>query len=203
MQRAFVRFGFGALATFGLTLAASTVHAQEFYRAGKISVALERGFGIHYTSQEFDPDNGPSNDFDATAIGLGWYGALSAYHWTRGAVDGFITDQLSIGGSLGFFSHSGDADDDGFLFAPRVGYAIPLSRVFTFWPRGGVTFYDTANRSVFGLSGEAMFVASPSPSWGILFGPTLDLGFIGDAGNDVDYTEFAIGFPAVGLMGTF
>ena len=120
-----------------------------------------------------------------------------------GPVDGFVIDRLSLGGSLAFFTQSGDADGDGVLFSPRVGYAIPLSSVFTFWPRGGFTFLKLGEASLFGLTAEAMFVAQPKPNWGILFGPTFDLGFIGDAGNDVDWSHIAIGFPAVGLMATF
>jgi hypothetical protein len=198
MQRVLLRTAFAALAVIALGLTAAPSHAQHFYDAGKISVALERGFGIHHVSRDQEP-----NDFDGTTIGIGWYGALTPFHYTRAALDGFIMDQLSLGGSLGFFSQSGDPDADGFLFAPRVGYAIPISRVFTFWPRGGLTYWDFANTSVFALSGEAMFVASPSPNWGILFGPTIDIGFMGESGDDDDFSEIAIGFPAVGLMGTF
>lgn len=184
-------------------LSAPTAFAQPFYESGEVSVALERGFGIHYVHSEIDLP-GPAGDFefDGTTFGIGWYGALTPLHWTRAAVDVFVIDQLSVGGSLAFFSQSGDADGDGILFAPRVGYAIPLSRIFTFWPRGGLIFYDVGDRSIFGLAGEAMFVVSPQPSWGVLFGPTLDLGFVGDD-NDNDASEIALGFPAVGLMGTF
>jgi hypothetical protein len=192
--------GIGAIASV-LTLAARS-NAQPFYDAGEISVALERGFGIHHVSESGENDAGQEWDSSSTVIGIGWAGAVTPFHWTRAAIDGFIIDQLSLGGSIGFYSQSGDSDGNGFLFAPRVGYAIPLSRVFTFWPRGGLTYYDQGDRSVFGLSGEAMFVASPDPSWGILFGPTLDLGFFGDDGDN-DYTAIAIGFPAVGIMGTF
>jgi hypothetical protein len=199
MQRLLVRIAFAALAALALGLTATPSNAQNFYSSGKISVALERGFGIHHVSRDWDP----GGDEDGTVIGIGWYGALTPFHWTRAALDGFIMDQLSLGGSLGFFSQSGDPDADGFLFAPRVGYAIPISRVFTFWPRGGFTYWDFANSSVFALAAEGMFVASPSPNWGILFGPTIDLGFMGEAGDDVDFSEVAIGFPSVGLMGTF
>lgn len=198
MQRSFVRLGFGTLVGLAAALTATPSAAQQFYDSGAISIALERGFGIHHVSVDADPGGG----WDGTTIGIGWYGSLTPFHWTRAAIDGFVTDQLSIGGSIGFFTQSGDPDFDGFLLAPRVGYAIPLSRVFSFWPRGGFTFYDTGNRNVFAFSGEGMFVVTPRPGWGILFGPTLDLGLMGEDG-DTDITEVAIGFPAVGLMGTF
>jgi hypothetical protein len=58
--------------------------------------------------------------------------------------------------------------------------------------------------SQFALTGEAMFVAVPRAGWGILFGLTLDLGIAGETQeDDDDWREFAIGFPSVGLMGTF
>jgi hypothetical protein len=53
------------------------------------------------------------------------------------------------------------------------------------------------------LGGEAMFVASPRPGWGILFGITLDVGFTGERDDETDWTETSIAFPSVGLMGTF
>lgn len=204
MQRTLIRSGFAALSALFVSLGARESSAQSFYDRGKISVALERGFGVHYTSQNEDPE-GPGNDRDrdGASIGVLWYGALTPYHWTRAAIDGFIMDRLSLGGSIAFYTQVGDFDDDGFLFAPRVGYALPLSQMFTFWPRGGVTFWDQGNRSVFGISLEGMFVFSPNPNWGVLFGPTLDWGFIGGAGNDVDYSEFSLGIPSVGLLATF
>lgn len=203
MQRKLVRIGTAALAVSTLVFV-SAARAQPFYQAGQVSIALERGFGIHHVSSTREPDVGAEQDFDATVIGVGWAGAVTPLHYTRAAIDGFITDQLSLGGSLGFFSQSGDWEGNGFIFSPRVGYAIPLSRVFTFWPRGGFTYYDIGDTHLIALSGEAMFVASPHPSWGILFGPTLDFGFTGEQGGDnADYTAFSIGFPAVGLMGTF
>ena len=202
MQRTTVRVGSIVASTLSLLTLGTPAAAEPFYGSGQISVALERGFGIHHVSQNWDPDFGPEVESDATVIGLGWAGAVTPLHYTRAALDVFLSGQLSLGGSFGFFSQSGDADASGVLIAPRVGYALPISRIFTFWPRGGLTFYDFGNQSLLALSAEAMFVASPHPNWGVLFGPTIDLGFTGEQG-DADYTAFSIGFPAVGLMGTF
>lgn len=198
------RLGFGAMVGSVLLLSAEASHAQAFYESGQVSVALERAFGIHHVNSEVDRPGAPGDEeFSATNVGIGWGGALSPFHYTRAAIDGFISDQLSLGGSLGFFSQSGDWNNSGFLLSPRIGYAIPLSRAFTFWPRGGLTYFDIEQHSELALTGEAMFVASPQPSWGILFGLTLDLTVAGDAANDGDRSGMAIGFPAVGLMGTF
>lgn len=201
------------LATLGFSIAAFVVglsatreaHAVDYYRAGKISVSLERVFGLHYWHSSVEPPNGvgPDSVSSGTVVGLGWYGPLSPYHQGRAAVDGFIIDRLSLGGSIGFFSSSGDRDDSGLLLYPRVGYVIPISNVFSFWPRGGFSFIKGDNTSLFGFAAEAMFVASPHEDWHILFGPTIDVGVAGHQPGDRDWSHFAIGFPAVGLMGTF
>lgn len=201
MLQKIARLWLGTLAVCTLCLTASPSSAQPFYRSGEISVAIERGFGIHYSSASTEV-GGQEFDASYTAIGLGWAGAISPFHHSRAAIDGFVTDQLSLGGSIGFFTQSGDAEGDGFIFSPRVGYAVPLNDTFTFWPRGGLTYWDREATNVLAISGEGMFVISPTPSWGILLGLTLDLGFTGENG-DGDYTEFSLGFPAVGIMGTF
>jgi hypothetical protein len=212
MTRKIASLGF-SIAAFVLGLSATrNAHAVDYYRAGKVSVSLERVFGLHYWHTSVERAN-PFNGDDVssgTVIGIGWYGAQSPYHWGRAAVDGFIIDRLSLGGSIGFYSQSGDADGSGFLIYPRVGYVIPISNVFSFWPRGGFSYMHFENTApgggdggLFGFAAEAMFVASPSDDWHILFGPTLDFGFAGTRNDDRDFTHFTIGFPAVGLMGTF
>jgi hypothetical protein len=198
MQRTMLAAGLFLAALFS----SSRSQAQNFYDSGEVSVAIERGLGIHFVHQSFDGPGDFDGERDGTAFGIGWYDPVSIYHRPRAAVDVFVTDQLSIGGSLAFYTLTGDPDGDGFLFSPRVGYAIPLSDLFTFWPRGGITFVSINDDSLFGISGEAAFVLTPQPSWGIILAPTLDFGFIGDD-DGADYTEFALGIPAVGILGNF
>ncbi|HET9929723.1 MAG TPA: hypothetical protein VFQ35_03510 [Polyangiaceae bacterium] len=203
MTRKLASLGF-SIAAFVLGLSATReAHAVEYYRAGKVSVSLERVFGLHYWHSSVEQANGLDSVSSGTVVGLGWYAAQSPYHLGRAAVDGFIIDRLSLGGSVGFYSASGDNDDSGVLLYPRVGYVIPISRVFSFWPRGGFSFIKGDSSSLFGLAAEGMFVASPSDDWHILFGPTFDFGLTGHVNGDRDWSHFAIGFPAVGLMGTF
>lgn len=194
------------LSTAFALLIARPSHAQ-FYDSGEVSIAIERAFGIQYSNVEVD--DGPWEiDISGTSIGLGWQGGwqdgslLTPLHAARLALDVFVADQLSVGGALGFFTHTGEVDDvEGLLFAPRVGYAIPLSRAFTFWPRGGFSYWNVDDNSLLAVTGEAMFLASPRPGWGILFGLTVDVGITGEAGNS-DRSEQAIGVP-VGILGTF
>lgn len=203
MKRQLGPLGLSLAGLCGLLFSTATAEAQEFYRAGQISIAAERLFGIHYLHSEVDTPDPGSNIHNSTTVGLGWYGPVTPLHVPRAAIDGFIIDRLSLGGSIGFFTRAGDADTDGVLFSPRVGYAVPISRVFTFWPRGGFTYIGVDNGALFGLSAEAMFVATIRPDWSVLFGPTMDIMFVGNQGEHVDWNEFSLGLPTVGLMVTF
>jgi hypothetical protein len=193
-------------ASAAMLLGSRPVLAADFGKAGNVSVALERTFGIHYANTTVDPDgDGPlgSNSDSATAIGFGWYEPITAIHSARAALDVFVIDRLSVGGSIAFFTQTGDNDQDGVLFSPRVGYSFELSKLFTFWPRGGFTYVKVEDRSLFGLTLEPMFVLWPRPSWGVLLGPTLDFEFVGSVGGDSNASQFSIGIPTVGLIATF
>jgi hypothetical protein len=91
------------------------------------------------------------------------------------------------------------------LLYPRIGYGIGLGDSVTFWPRGGLTSYSEEESggapeyTQLALSGEAMFVVWPRNGWGILMGPTLDLGITGEAG-DADFQQRALGIT-FGMLG--
>lgn len=154
-----------SLAAFSLAAHAS---AQTFGRRGNFSFAADRLMGLYL----FDAD-GQNTEF---IMGLGGppRAGMGEFNSPRLGLDGFVTNGLSIGGSLWIWHH-GNADWTGFLVAPRVGYAIPIGRHFGFWPRGGLTLWDGNHRDDDGvaLTGEALFWGSPD-KWGFLFGPTLD-----------------------------
>lgn len=125
----------------------------------------------------------------------------------RFGLDFFVTEGVSVGGSL-FFSTQSTKDEieaggttnesDGpktttFGFAPRVGYAMPFDETFSFWPRAGITYLsrsvtvtDTttnteskASQSALDFTVEAMFGISPFSHFAMLVGPYLDLGLSG------------------------
>jgi hypothetical protein len=166
-----------------------------------VTIAIERAFGFHMLHTEIG-----DQERDLSALGLLWLRSESAFHQPRAAIDFFLTDGLSLGGSVAFYSWGGDADRDGFLLAPRVGYAIGLGTSATFWPRGGITYFNeeeaggSPEYTQLGLTGEAMFVIWPRRDWGILLGPTLDLGFSGEVGNE-DFHQRAFGVT-FGLLGS-
>lgn len=212
MKATLTNVGLGLLALASGLLLPANVAAQtyrysgSYYAQGKVSLSIERAFGVHFVSNHYHrDDNGDEWSDSGANIGLGWQGSLSPFHVARLAIDGFLIDRLSLGAGVGFYTQTGDPNGNGFVFAPRMGYVIPISRAFSFWPRGGVSFFTAnGNENLFALTGEAMFAASPSPDWSILFGATIDGAFVGKSpGPNRDHTQVAIGIPTVGIMGTF
>ncbi|HEU5074249.1 MAG TPA: hypothetical protein VFU02_08750, partial [Polyangiaceae bacterium] len=157
-------------------------------------------------------DNGDEVDIDRQGFSLGWShtGQPFPYWAARFAFDIFVIDNLSVGGAFGFVSQDNDDDDDGddddgrggFIFAPRVGYFIDFGEYFGFWPRGGFTVYDLddPDQSQGLLTLEPYFTFAPRDGFGFLFGPVIDLGFSGEAGDDVDLREKSFGV-AIGMFG--
>jgi hypothetical protein len=202
MKRTLASVGLCCLASLLPLLTAKPAEAQNFDRSGSVSISLERVFGVHYLHDELERPGGTDVQ-SGTVLGVGWYNTPSPLHWPRVALDGFITDRLSIGGAFGYFTQGDDFHGDGLLFSPRIGYVFPISRVFSFWLRGGVTFVKLNSDSLFGIAGEGLFVVSPKPTWGITFGPTLDFDFVGDRGPNTHWRQYSFAFPTVGILGTF
>jgi hypothetical protein len=179
--------------------------AQDLGLQGDLTLGIERAFGFHWTTTSWDnvpPDQ--DNDTSHTVVGIGWYRAETAHHNPRVGLDYFIVDQLSLGGSLGFWSAGGDRDGDGFMIFPRVGYVIPFGDIAGFWPRGGLAYYSEGggqNWDQLVLGAEGSFYVRPLPDWAILFGPTMDLGVTGGVG-DADFNQHSIGLT-FGLLGRF
>lgn len=180
----------------------ATSHAEELGQQGTAVLAVERVFGINFQHSSWD---GADEDRDVSSVGFGWLRSESAYHVPRAAFDYFVTDGLSIGGSVGFFVWGNDGDRTGFLISPRVGYAFMFNDWAGFWPRGGLTYYaeeeGNADYNQFALSLEGMFAFVPGTEWAILLGPTIDLGLTGEV-EDTDYSQRAFGITT-GLAGMF
>jgi hypothetical protein len=105
-----------------------------------------------------------------------------------------VVEHLSLGGSVGFFTFSqssaGSNGVTGFLFAPRVGYAIPLSPVVSFWPRVGLTYITlsgngsgSGSSSLTAVTVEAPFVFAARHVY-VSVAPTLDLGVGGSSSSN-------------------
>jgi hypothetical protein len=129
--------------------------------------------------------------------------------------DYFVTEMISIGGSLGYSTSSGSQKDNNsgvsqdtptytlVALSPRVGFGIPITGSFTFWPRVGFQYVNgksttknVANNgtsteasdstTLYGLFVEGMFVYAPVPHFGFGFGPIIELGLGGGIDHKVN-----------------
>jgi hypothetical protein len=199
-------------AGLALTLTSAGAWAQEFGSSGTFAVSAERVFGFFYEDFEWDnPAPGGNGSVEHTTFGFGWGDPHSPYTVPRFAVDYFVIESLSVGGTITYFRTDRDDDnpnddDDwsGFLFAPRVGYAIPFADMAGFWPRGGFSYVhfddDPNDWDEFALNIEAMFWLSPAEGMAFVLGPTLDIGITGERDPDTDIQNTVVGV-SVGLMG--
>jgi len=180
--------------------------APGFGAQGQLAISAERLFGVEYAKASFDPPGAaPGYYHSSTIIGFGWsyQGNASSFIQPRVGIDYFVVNRLSLGGAIGLYSgagHDPQVGDTGFLFAPRVGYAVDLGDVATFWPRGGLTYYSHGDWHNLGITGEANFALFPRPNWAFLIQPHFDVGPFGGAPNNDSYTELAIGV-SFGIMG--
>jgi len=174
-----------AIAAAASALAIGTpAYAQDTFGTKKDFVfAADRLTGVYLFKQ------GETKD---TVLGLlAGPSGLNVYQTARLSFDYFVIDHLSIGGAISYWSVNfdppgpGDATTSEFLFAPRVGYSIPISKAFGFWPRAGISYRSTSvldakaqGEAAFSL--EAQFYASPAPHFAFIFGPVIDLAFAGD-----------------------
>jgi hypothetical protein len=209
-----------ALSAAALVLAVSSVaQAQSLGAQGDFTLGVERVFGMYISHIDQERMN-VNLDRDPTSIGLAYQRPNSMLTIPRVGFDYFIIPQLSLGGTLGFYSDDpddtdgdpGDNNDEssGLLFAPRVGYAIDFNAKWGVWLRGGLTYVsvDRDNDddvSLIALSGEGAFYFMPVPSVGFTLSPLFDLGLSGEehVGNDEwDYNERVFGI-SLGMFGRF
>ena len=196
-----------AATLFGLAGTANAQgYAAPFGSKGHVTFAAERLFGFHWVKNTWEDEVGRDFSDSGTAAGIGWLFAKSLqFNQPRLGVDFFIIDDLSLGGAVGFFSVSGDGqNDDGFLFSPRVGFNVAISQAVKFWPKVGLTFISVNDAQAFGVGGEANFAFFPAQSWAFLLTPSVDLAPFGslDNGNgpDRDFGAYSVGL-SFGIMG--
>ncbi len=188
------------LATLALTglVSSSAFAADELGEEGQIALSADRIFGFNSWSRKID-NNGVEVKADGSTIGLVYNASPTPYTTPRLALDYFVIDGVSVGGSLGF---GDDETVTTFVIAPRAGYDFPLADGVDLWLRGGFTYFsmkvDGADESAnsFGIGAEAAFVFSPVQGFGIVASPSADLGL----GGDVKFSNFGLN---AGLVGWF
>ncbi|WP_438008081.1 hypothetical protein WME89_04825 [Sorangium sp. So ce321] len=103
--------------------------------------------------------------------------------WVSPSIDVFVTDQLSVGGTLGLSYMSGEyrmPDDDiakGHSLAvsvvPRVGYAIALNEPITLWPRVGLGYSGARTEAIWQDEGrQSMSAFIGVVDLGLVYRPT-------------------------------
>lgn len=203
-----------AVTLFGMAGAANAQgYAAPFGSQGRVTFGAERLFGFHWASNSYREPNGDRHSGSGTSVGFGWqFAQHMQFNQPRLGVDYFVVQDISLGGSLGFFSMNNHGDGggtaDGFIISPRVGFNVPLSEIVVFWPKLGLTYISVGDDHAFGFGGEANFVFFPRPSapnWGFLVQPTVDLAPFGGSnrnGNtpNADYHAYSFGV-SVGLLG--
>lgn len=173
---------------------------------------VDRVMGFSWDRATFTPDGGSDTILKSTNVSLFGSaaggtsaGALSAptTNIPRLALDYFVVEGVSIGGSFIFLSSSAEQEDDAgtadigtrttWAIHPRVGYAYAFDETFSIWPRLGVTYLSSSfesdatetSFSAFDLTGELMLGISPIENFAFLIGPYLDLGLSG-SGESTD-----------------
>ncbi len=215
---------FSLFAFFVLALPSGVAAQDEGWRADDrgFVISAERLFGLHLHVASTDYANGSGTATSTTFMtNFLWANATAAdqglnlYAMPHVGLHGVLGPGLTVGGSVGFFSHTGEFEQDagdvegasvdlpsqfGFAFAPRFGGILPVSRVLAFWPRGGLTLHNvsttipgssvteefTMNEFGIALSFDPMLVFTPVPHVGLLLGPTVDIGLSGSIEDDRD-----------------
>lgn len=159
---------------------------------------VDRVMGVSWDRLKLEPDGGGEIIQKTTSVSLFGSSPGVTTNIPRLAVDFFVVESISIGGSLFFISKSGETEteagssDDPSVtiwgIHPRVGYAYAFDETFSLWPRLGITYMsassetedgDESSLSAFDLTGEVLLGISPMSNFAILLGPYLDLGLSG------------------------
>jgi hypothetical protein len=188
-----------------LWLSSADAQAEELVSRQNLVFSAERMFGFYIDNLTVDV-GGPDTTIHHTVLGFGWTSSPTPLSAPRLGVDYFIGNGLTLGGNIGFVSATSEGFTmTGFLIGARVGYAVRLGHSVTLWPRGGLAFAllepegNMRGSKTFALSFDVPFAFAPSEGFAFLLGPTLDLGIVGERGDN-DASELLFGLM-IGLCG--
>jgi hypothetical protein len=193
---------------------------------GQFVISADRVMGVFVTRTSAE-DLGTDKNTTIALLGNAGGGGLLPVASTlpRLALDYFVIDGLSVGGSLMYMRTSGefepeegDSQDNAtfstVLVHPRVGYSYIIDETFAIWPRAGITWSQTkiededgdeTTLSSFAVSADVPLVISPFEHFAFLVGPFLDLGVSGNyetPTREIDTKQTAFGL-AVGIAGYY
>jgi hypothetical protein len=206
---------------------------------GQVVIGVDRVMGVSFDSFKADvpagggktvETKGKSTTFALFGNAAGGSAGASGPSGTalipRLALDYFVMEGLSVGGSFMYMSTSTSSEVDGksndgpttsaILFHPRVGYAMAFDETFSFWPRLGVTYLSSKTTVPqtsgsdhelkwhgFEVTAEANLGISPFSNFAFLIGPFLEFPLSGsyeacqpDCGDSVDTKLTSYGLSA-------
>jgi hypothetical protein len=195
--------GFAAALLVGASLVASSALAQDAATPAKPTEGFgKRSHGVFsienalgFLEQNFS-DNGHTESIDTKGFLAGLFGPRLAIH---GIADSGLTYGLRFG-----FWHLEDLHGNGhpptFVeLSPRIGYAGAVQPVLGYWLRTGPSFFffheGTDDNTWFDWSFEAFGVLTPTDHFGVLIGPTVDIGI-----NESHYVKYGTIGLAIGLL---
>lgn len=180
-----------------------------FGERGSALISLENVFGV--LDQTYTGANGSSN---TSLNGNGFF--PQGFQGTKLGIHGLLSSGITLGGLVGFWSTSGTSQNSltvtSLHVGPRIGWAGCFKKVKTigFWGRGGPTFQfdhlgegnNSSDAWALDLSLEAFLVWSPVDHFGLLAGPSVDIGLTGhqssgNTGSDFGYHAIGMGFGLV------
>jgi hypothetical protein len=212
-------FAVGVFVTAAISLLGekdANAQARQFGDQGQLVITAENlfGFSTERTAVHGDDDNESAET--RTQFGLFHRGAQESPRapWVGGHY--FVIPNLSIGATLGF-QLAGRSDTDktggtsrttdhpslfGFVFLPKVGYALMLNNMLGFWFRGGPGFISnsssgpnddspTSSQSFWFLSLDANLVVTPVQYIGFYAGPQFNMSFAGSVSAERMGTTFS------------
>jgi len=165
----------------------------------QIVFGVDRVMGIAYDRNKLAED--PERTTKSTTIALFGSGSGGSSLMPRLALDYFVVEQFSVGGSFVYWHQSSSVDvggssgdgpsTDDIVIHPRVGFAYAFDETFGIWPRAGITWFshkttqqvtsggstnDVENKTTgFNITGEVPIVISPFEQFAILIGPYIEI----------------------------
>ena len=218
MKRTVVGLTMLLMSSLGARVAWGQVEDASFGKAHQLVVSADRLFGYVHSSETYSSGGvditGSSNN--VSIIGSPFTPLAASYASPRLAFDGFVTDGLSVGGSLSYFwtstkqpSATNSNSVDGFMIMPRVGYALPIGQAAAIWPRVGFSYLHASGVgntvSLYAVTMEVPLVIALGPHLALLAGPTFDLGVGGSENRngvtiDVKETDIGVQFGIAGSL---
>ena len=156
-----------------LAFTPSTAHAQarDFGAPGELAISSDAQISL--IGQSYSGNGAPGNTFQFVL---------------QPAADYFVIQNLSLGGYVEYAHQSQSGTNGGpgtssdtFGLGPRIGYDIPLSDLFSFWPKAFIGFSSTNTSSGNQSFGQnawsvgiyAPFLLHPSQHFFLGLGPEL------------------------------